>query len=155
MKKCLLIWLIASTLGTALTWAQKPVYEGGKAPVVALKTNALYWATTTPNLGLEFRLAKKWTLEAEVGLNPFNISDIDILGTENERHQGWGTGVGLSYGYNWVLGKHWNLEATIGVGYLYLESDKYPCANCGTKVETVKKHYFGPTQAALSAVYLF
>lgn len=199
MRNLLLIWLIASTFGTALSWAQKPVYEGGKAPVVALKTNALYWATTTPNLGLEFRLAKKWTLEAEVGLNPFdgknedgsygkslkhfrvhpelrywfcesfyghflglhvpyliyNISDIDILGTENERHQGWGTGVGLSYGYNWVLGKHWNLEATIGVGYLYLESDKYPCANCGTKVESVKKHYFGPTQAALSAVYLF
>ena len=199
MRKLLLIWLIASTFGTALTWAQKPVSEGGKALVVALKTNALYWATTTPNLGLEFRLAKKWTLEAEVGLNPFdgkeedgsygksikhfrlhpelrywfcesfyghflglhvpyliyNISDIDILGTENERHQGWGTGVGLSYGYNWVLGKHWNLEATIGVGYLYLESDKYPCANCGTKVESVKKHYFGPTQAALSAVYLF
>ena len=69
MRKLLLIWLIASTFGTALSWAQKPVYEGGKAPVVALKTNALYWATTTPNLGLEFRLAKKWTLEAEVGLN--------------------------------------------------------------------------------------
>lgn len=58
MRKLLLIWLIASTFGTALSWAQKPVYEGGKAPVVALKTNALYWATTTPNLGLEFRLAK-------------------------------------------------------------------------------------------------
>ena len=170
-----------------------------RGATVALKTNALYWATTTPNLGLEVRLAPKWTLEAEVGLNPFapkkedgsfdksikhfrlhpevrywfcesfykhfiglhvpyviyNISDIKLLGTENERHQGWGTGVGLSYGYSWVLGKHWNIEATIGAGYLYLESDIYPCTHCGTKREKVKKHYVGPTQAALSAVYVF
>lgn len=170
-----------------------------RGATVALKTNALYWATTTPNLGLEVRLAPKWTLEAEVGLNPFapkkedgsfdksikhfrlhpevrywfcesfykhfiglhvpyviyNISDIKLLGTENERHQGWGTGVGLSYGYSWVLGKHWNIEAIIGAGYLYLESDIYPCTHCGTKREKVKKHYVGPTQAALSAVYVF
>ena len=85
----------------------------------------------------------------------YNVSDIKRLGTENERHQGWGTGAGISYGYSWVLGKHWNIEATLGVGYLYLESDKYPCANCGTKMETVKKHYVGPTQAAVSAIYLF
>ena len=85
----------------------------------------------------------------------YNVSDIKLLGTEDERHQGWGTGVGVSYGYSWLLGKHWNLEATVGVGYLYLESDKYPCANCGTKIRDVKKHYFGPTQAAISAVYLF
>lgn len=85
----------------------------------------------------------------------YNVSDIKWLGTEDERHQGWGTGVGISYGYSWVLSKHWNIEATVGVGYLYLESEKYPCANCGTKIETVKKHYFGPTQAAISAIYLF
>ena len=144
-----------------------------RGATVALKTNALYWATTTPNLGLEVRLAPKWTLEAEVGLNPFAPKKEDgsfdksikhfrlhpevryWLGTENERHQGWGTGVGLSYGYSWVLGKHWNIEATIGAGYLYLESDIYPCTHCGTKREKVKKHYVGPTQAALSAVYVF
>ena len=83
------------------------------------------------------------------------MSDIKLLGTEGERHQGWGTGVGVSYGYSWLLGKHWNLEATLGVGYLYLESDKYPCANCGTKIETVKKHYFGPTQLGINLIYQF
>lgn len=29
---------------------------------VALKTNALYWATTTPNLGIEASVGKKSTL---------------------------------------------------------------------------------------------
>ena len=31
-------------------------------PKFAIKTNALYWATSTPNLGIEVGLAKKLTL---------------------------------------------------------------------------------------------
>lgn len=198
MRKLFIIGLCISSL---IGWAsaRSPLGGDGRPPAVALKTNALYWATATPNLGVEFRLAPRWSLEAEVGLNPFtgkdadgsygksikhfrvhpelrywfcetfyghflgvhvpyliyNVSDISWLGTSDERHQGWGAGVGISYGYNWVVGKHWNIEATIGVGYLYLESDKYPCENCGTRIENVRKHYFGPTQAAVSAIYLF
>lgn len=85
----------------------------------------------------------------------YNIADIKLLGTEGERHQGWGTGAGISYGYSWLLGKHWNLEASLGVGYLYLESDIYPCTNCGTRQKVEKKHYVGPTQAAVNLIYVF
>ena len=198
MKK-LLFAIFTLIVSTGFAYAQSSSLSSDKGAVWALKTNAVYWATATPNLGAEIRLAPKWTLEAEVGLNPFrgtnddgsfgrslkhfrlhpelrywfceafykhflglhipyiiyNVSDVKLLGTENERHQGWGTGVGISYGYQWVLGKHWNIEASVGVGYLYLDSEVYPCANCGTKIRDVKKHYFGPTQAAISAVYLF
>ena len=198
MKK-LILEVFALILSLGCAWAQSSPLSSDKGAVWALKTNAIYWATATPNIGAEVRLAPKWTLEAEVGLNPFtgknddgsfgrslkhfrlhpevrywfceafykhflglhipyiiyNVSDVKLLGTENERHQGWGTGVGISYGYQWVLGKHWNIEASVGVGYLYLDSEVYPCANCGTKIRDVKKHYFGPTQAAISAVYLF
>ncbi len=170
-----------------------------KGAVVGVKTNIPYWGTATFNAGVEVRLAKKWTLELEAGLNPFdgkkddgsygrslkhlrlhpelrywfcesfhkhflglhipyllyNVSDVKLLGVENERSQGWGTGVGFSYGYQWLLSKQWNLEATVGVGYLYLDYDKYPCANCGSKIESGHKHYFGPTQAAISIMYLF
>ena len=198
MKK-LLFAIFTLIVSTGFAYAQSSSLSSDKGGVWALKTNAVYWATATPNLGAEIRLAPKWTLEAGVGLNPFrgtnddgsfgrslkhfrlhpelrywfceafykhflgvhipyiiyNVSDVKLLGTENERHQGWGTGVGISYGYQWVLGKHWNIEASVGVGYLYLDSEVYPCANCGTKIRDVKKHYFGPTQAAISAVYLF
>lgn len=85
----------------------------------------------------------------------YNVSDIKLLGTEGERHQGWGLGAGISYGYSWLLSKYWNLEATVGVGYLYLESEKYPCANCGRSQGYEKKHYFGPTQAAVNLIYQF
>ena len=85
----------------------------------------------------------------------YNFADLKVLDLENERRQGWGTGVGVSYGYQWLLHEHWNLEATLGVGYLYLNYDKFPCKNCGNKSEDNKKHYFGPTQAAVSLIYLF
>lgn len=44
-------------------------------PKFAIKTNALYWATTTPNLGLEVPLAKKLTLDVSGNYNPWKFSD--------------------------------------------------------------------------------
>lgn len=41
----------------------------------AVKTNLLYWATTTPNLSVETRLSPKWTLDVTAGYNPFTFSD--------------------------------------------------------------------------------
>lgn len=43
-----------------------------KGAVVGVKTNIPYWGTATFNAGVEVRLAKKWTLELEAGLNPFD-----------------------------------------------------------------------------------
>ena len=42
-----------------------------KAQKIALKSNLLYDATTTMNLGLEFGLARKWTLDVPVNYNPW------------------------------------------------------------------------------------
>lgn len=42
---------------------------------IAVKTNALYLATATPNLALEARMSPKWTAEISVGYNPFTFSD--------------------------------------------------------------------------------
>lgn len=85
----------------------------------------------------------------------YNVSDIQMFGLEDKRRQGWGAGAGLSYGYSFLLSKHWNLETTVGAGYLYLESEKYPCANCGRRQGYEKKHYFGVTQAAINLIYQF
>lgn len=87
------------------------------------------------------------------GLN-FLGSDFSKLA--DRRYQGWGAGLGLAYGHAWVLGMHWNLEAELGVGWIYTRYDVFPCAECGSKLESNKDHhYFGPTKAALSLVYLF
>ncbi|WP_294081826.1 DUF3575 domain-containing protein [Proteiniphilum sp. UBA5384] len=72
------------------------------------------------------------------------------------RYEGAFIGGGVSYGYQWVLSKHWNLEANVGAGYAYINFDKYQCGDCGKRLEKDKdKHYFGPTKAALSIIYVF
>jgi len=95
----------------------------------------------------------------------YNIGGIDgkinLLGTdarklEDTRYQGWFAGAGIAYGYAWILGKHWNIEAEIGIGYSYTRYDRFKCAGCGKKIETDRPHnYIGPTKAAVNLVYLF
>lgn len=59
-KTCVLSLLVLLLFGGGRVFAQK----------VAVKTNVLYWATTTPNLGVEFGLGKKTSLELSVGIIP-------------------------------------------------------------------------------------
>ena len=86
---------------------------------------------------------------------------IQFLGTDfsqltDYRYQGWFAGAGIGYGYSWILGRHWNLEAEIGLGYSYTRYDKFECAGCGEKVEEDRTHhYVGPTKAALNLIYVF
>lgn len=41
----------------------------------ALKNNVLYDAMLTPNFGFEARVADRWTVGANIGFNPFPVSD--------------------------------------------------------------------------------
>lgn len=45
---------------------------------IGLKTNALYWATGTPNLGLELRLSRSFTLNVEGGVNLFDYHSFGL-----------------------------------------------------------------------------
>ncbi len=177
---------------------------GASAQKVALKTNLVSDALLSPNAGLEFGLAPKWTLDVSGQLNlwklsggrrwkhwaaqpearywfcdrfaghfagvhahggQYNIGGFDggynFLGTDarklgDSRYQGWFAGAGIAYGYAWILGRHWNLEAEIGVGYSYTRYDRFRCAGCGRKTgEGRTHHYFGPTKAAINLVYVF
>lgn len=89
----------------------------------------------------------------------FNIAghELPLLlekGSKNYRYQGYGYGGGISYGYNFFLGKRWGLEATIGMGYARLHYDKYDCVKCGEKMGADVKNYFGPTKAGILLVYI-
>jgi hypothetical protein len=165
----------------------------------ALKSNLLYDATTTMNIGGELGLSRKWTLDLSGSLNPwtfnndkkfkiwmaqpearywfcekFNGSFIGFHGMGGEfdagniklpfglvpslkdhRYEGWYIGAGVVYGYQWILSKHWNLEGALGLGYDYIQFDKYRCGTCGKKLESGHTNYFGPTKLDLSLVYLF
>ena len=82
MKKylCLIGVLGILLCNTANSYAQK----------VAVKTNLLYDATTTMNLGLEIGLGKKWSLDLSGNYNPWKFDDETRL-----RH--WGVQPELRY----------------------------------------------------------
>lgn len=95
----------------------------------------------------------------------FNIGNLNtnfmFLGTDfsqlrHKRYQGWGAGAGVAYGYAWPVGKHWNVEAEFGFGWIWTQFDSYPCAECGTRIDHNKTHnYIGPTKVAVNLVYVF
>ncbi|WP_018339334.1 DUF3575 domain-containing protein [Butyricimonas synergistica] len=88
--------------------------------------------------------------------NSISFWGTDFSKLTDRRYQGWFVGAGVAYGHSWVLSKHWNFEAEIGVGYIYTRYDVYPCAECGTRLAKGRSHhYVGPTKAALNFVYLF
>lgn len=155
---------------------------------VALKTNGLYWLTTTPNAGVEVALSPKLTLDLSAAYNPWTFKDDKKMrfwlvqpelkywfcekfeghfvgthlhaaqyygGWKEKRYDGYLAGGGFTYGYDWILSPHWNLEAAIGIGYAHLwykESPRIPCLKC---YENKHKNYFGPTKVAVSLTYIF
>lgn len=90
----------------------------------------------------------------------FNIGDTKLPfgiypNTQDARYEGWGVGGGVSYGYQWLLSRYWSIEATLGVGYIRAHYKKYPCATCGTLLDSGKKNYVGVTKAAVNLIYVF
>lgn len=87
---------------------------------------------------------------------PFNMLGSNLKELKNKRYQGWAAGAGVVYGYAWPLHKHWNIEAVLGIGWLYTRFDSYPCEICGTKIDRRHPHnYVGPTKVAVNIEYLF
>lgn len=192
MKRFALLFAIVF-LGISSSSAQK----------VGIKTNLLYDATATVNLGVEIGLHQRWTLDISGNFNAwsrnettkwkhwfvqpearywfcdrfaghfvgahllagaFNFgnikNNIKFLGSDfsqlsKYRYQGYGYGAGVCYGYAFLLGKHWNLELELGIGYIYADYQQFECSGCGRNVGGGNHHYFGPTKAAVNIVYLF
>lgn len=193
MKKLLLIFGFVAVFSIQESAAQK----------WAVKSNLLYDATASINLGFEAALAEKWTFDMSGNWNSFQFSDNkkwkhwflqpevrywtcrkfgghflaghlwggqynvgnvdfipDFLGNnfsnlKDYRYEGWFAGAGIGYGYAWMLGKHWNLEAELGVGVAYTEFDRFQCVKCGENKGAGNHLYVGPTKAAINLVYLF
>ena len=53
--------------------AQSPLGEETRQPRVALRTNLLYDATLSPNLGLDVRVDSAWTVGLLAGINAWDI----------------------------------------------------------------------------------
>lgn len=154
---------------------------------VAVKTNALYWAALSPNIGTEVRLSNHSTIELNgmmnllvfkgnkkynfMGVQPeyrywfcqaFSQHFVGLhlhyanynAGLEKHRYNGNLYGGGLSYGYQWYLSPHWNLEATVGAGYAYMDHDVYKRPRCGKFIGSEQRNYWGLTKIGISIIYI-
>lgn len=75
--------------------------------------------------------------------------------TNSYRHEGWGVGGGVAYGYRWNFSDRWGMEGEIGFGYIYTEYDRFCPVDCGVRLSSGVKHYIGPTKIALNLIYRF
>lgn len=156
------------------------------AQEVAVKTNVAYWATATPNIGLEIGLGPRITFDLTGNYNPFKYKNDKKIahwliqpewrlwtcerfrghffgihghyarfngGIRKYRYDGWLAGGGISYGYQWIIGRRWNLEAEVGVGYARIDYDKYVRSKCGKFISSRNRDYVGPTKLSISFMY--
>lgn len=73
---------------------------------------------------------------------------------KEHRYEGYFWGGGLSAGYQWVVSNRFNIEASLGIGYVHTRYDKYKCTTCGKKEGKGDADYIGPTRAAISIIYM-
>lgn len=181
------------------------------AQELAVKTNLVYDAMTTPNIGVEIGLPGRSTANVVYGLNPWNFGSNDYgkrkakhwvvqpeyrwwfctkfngsfvgihalggqlnasnvnlpvpgfffsgenlqKGVKDHRYEACYAGAGVTYGYQWILGRHWNLEAEVGAGYIHAWYKKFDCDECGRKVGDGGSNYVGLTKLGLSILYIF
>lgn len=184
---------------------------------VAVKTNLASLAVLAPNLGLEFGLARKvsldlafqyngwgrapetltihesgkiigpdgtvykdkqtdhWVGKAEVRLwlmermrgqflgfhalySKYDVYGVKIplLFEKDLRYDGTALGFGITYGYKWEWGRRAGLEATIGLGMVSMDYDKFaaPLNTATVDVGRFKKTYFGPTNIGARVYFM-
>ena len=176
-------------------------------PRFALKTNLLYGATTSMNIGAEFFLNRFLTLDLSLGWNPFvhrdnvkfahwmvqptlrywiyepfnghffglslmysnfNVSGIRqpyewlgvfprlaLSGNDGYRFRGDAFSASIQYGHQWILSPRWAIEASINVGYMLLDYQVWGGGWCSERIGSERRHYFGPTNASISLIYVF
>lgn len=149
----------------ALYWAAATPnlsFELKMAPKATLDLAAAYnpW-TFQHDKKMRFWLAQPefryWFCETFEGhFIGFHLHGAQYYGGFNDKiYDGYLAGAGFSYGYDWIVAPHWNIEATLGVGYArlwYKEMPNVPCLKC---YQNKALNYIGVTRVGLSVSYMF
>lgn len=129
-----------------------------QAQRLAIRTNVPEWGVLSPNLGLEFALNSKLSLECTGALCPFRFKDdlyfkharaqtelkywfenilahhyVGLMGfyssfdVDLRKKGAFGDSYafGLTYGYDWVLSRRWNIEFSAGLGAIHYRIAHY------------------------------
>lgn len=183
--QCFRLQSLGKAIGMCLFFV---LATSANAQRVGLKSNALYWAAMSPNLGAEFRVNRHLTLNAEVTGSLLRVGDfhtkmlsfapearywfsarpqaghfVGLMASattynillNGTRHKGDAFGGGLTYGYSFVLSRHWSLETTVGVGGLHINEKKFNEATQDDPGRANNSRWlFAPLKAGVTFVYL-
>lgn len=165
----------------------------GYSQSIALRSNALFYISGTTNLGVEYALSnkssidlnyyhkywgyesigrfryyliqseiKKWECRKFVGrywgihtlFSEYNIGGIDAFNLKDYRYQGKAYGLGVSFGYGFIVSSRLNIDVGIGFGYTKYVYEKFNCEHCGDLIKEEVLDCIAPTKAGVSLVYL-
>jgi len=87
-----------------------------------------------------------------VGLTAFTNS-FDLM-INSKYYKGDAAAAGLTYGYAWIIGKHWNMEVTAGVGVLKYRKFEYEKGMPKPDMHDGRRTVIAPVKLGLSFAYI-
>ena len=103
---------------------------------------------------------RRWLYEAYAG--HFWAAHLAVarynIGNAHWHYKGWLAGIGVSYGYAWLLSKRWNLSVEAGVGLYYMKDRKRDHCVPWTADEYIghnRRLVLGPSKCEVAFTYLF
>jgi hypothetical protein len=153
--------------GNALGWATGTVNAGAEVAVAKQWSVELsgYWnSIKTDTFSIKAWWVQPslrwWRYEHFVGsfvaLHPAG-GRYDV-GGEHFHRQGWFTGLGVSYGYGWLLSRRWNITAEGGMGFYYMRDrrDDYKTDEWSpVRIVHARRVVLAPSKLEISFSYLF
>ncbi len=90
-----------------------------------------------------------------VGLYGMALTYDFEFGGKGRQSDGFGYGGGVEYGYSLPVGRRLNIDFSIGLGYFGGRYKEYvPMDGCYVWQSTRRQHWFGPTRAEVSLVWI-
>ena len=117
-----------------------------------------YWRTYGGDLEvrkwLGRRAAEKPLTGHHLGLYGQIVTYDFELGGRGYLGDRWSYGAGLAYGYSVPVGRRFNIDFSLGLGYLGGEYKEYlPIDDCYVWQVTKQRHWFGPTKAEIMLIW--
>ncbi len=118
-----------------------------------------FWQTYGGDIELRkwvgFRSRQKRLTGSHFGLYGQMLTYDFMLGSNGYQAKDWSWALGLSYGYSLPLSRSFNLDFSMGIGYLTGEYERYEKEDTHYVWKTTKnRKWFGPTKAEVSLVWL-
>ncbi len=132
------------TVDIPVMWSFSDLTDRHGVRTIAVQPEARWWPGANPGNGhfLGAHLSAAW-FNVRWNDTRYQADSLPLLGA------------GISYGYRLPFNANWGAEFNLGVGYAYMEYDRFFNIDNGAKIDRRSRNYFGITRVGVSLVYRF